>query len=181
MTEQNETQETSAELDATVEGSVAQMGSGAAFVPSDQPASLSPFDPSSGTLTHDSQGGNDHVGADPAVTATAEIAPIDDITSPGVPAPGEVLDTEGLLTETPETPVPDTAEEVVELLGSTANAETTVDGAVAGAQAEGALTEGEDLEAIDVGLVLLSPVLQGDPEPLTEGASEASDDIPGQE
>ncbi len=74
MTEQDETQDGTIELDVAVEGSGAQVevpfdaDAQPAFVASDAPASLNPFDPSSGAATHEAaQGGNAHAGVDPSV------------------------------------------------------------------------------------------------------------------
>lgn len=168
MTEQIETQETTVEVDVAVEGSVAQVGAGG-YVPSDQPASLAPFDPSSGAVTHDSQGGNAHAGVDPSVGTIPEPEPVQD----EVAVSTEVVDTEGQSTETPEQPVQDEAADIIELLGSTANPETTVDGAVeAGLEAETGLTdaeiEGIPAEIEDEGGVLVDTELQADADEVSE-------------
>lgn len=178
MTEQSENQDSTENQDAVVEGNVAQMGVGQepesqpAYVESDVPASLNPFDPSSGTETHETaQGGNDHAGVNPS---EGSIPPADE------PAPAEPEMVDATPTTDESLPVPnngtDTTEPAPEATslsdGGSGDYEPTT---------EGASEPEDDLgDAGEAQLPVTAPS-GGDPEPLTEGASEPSDDVPGSE
>lgn len=140
MTEQTEVQASIEGQDATVEGSVANIGAGlptqespspsvaapiesAAFTDTGVPASLSPFDPSSGTVSHDeSQGGNEHAGANPADTQTEEIAPTDAAPEAEIPVADEVDATPGAGEEPPATDA-----ETIDVVGDPTQTASTVD------------------------------------------------------